>query len=62
MSSFHGAHYILSFLSSFERSGVLSLEVKYDIFRYRDEGTWTWLSTLPKTGFDAEVFSYLSLS
>ena len=22
------------------------MEVKYDIFRYRDEGTWTWLSTL----------------
>ena len=53
---------ITSFLSSFKRSGVLPLEVKNDIFRYGDEGTWTWLSTLPRTGFDTDVCNYLSLS
>ena len=28
----------------------------------RDEGTWTWLSILPRTGFDTEVCSYINLS
>ena len=45
-----------------QQAGVSSLEVKYDIFRYRDEGTWTGLNTLPETGFDTEVCSYLNLS
>ena len=45
------------FLSSLEWAGVSSLEVKYDILRYGDEEIWTWLSTLPRAGFDAEVCS-----
>ena len=28
----------------------------------RDKGTCTWLSTLPRTGFDTEVCSYLDFS
>ena len=50
------------FLSSTCELEFSSLEVKYDIFRYRDEGTWPWLSTLLKTGFDTEVCSSLNLS
>ena len=49
-------------LSSWQRAGVSSLEVKHDIFKYWDEGTWTWLSTLPRTGFATKVCNYLSLS
>ena len=32
--------YHIVFSQVCRRSGVSSLEVKYDIFRHRDEGTW----------------------
>ena len=55
-------HYTILFSLQFRVGWVSSLEVKYGIFRYRDEGTWTWLSILPRTGFSNEVCSSLSFS
>ena len=37
---FSWSHIPYRFLSNFRRAGVLSSEVKYDIFRNGDEGTW----------------------
>ena len=37
---FEGQHYIIRFLSSSCQLGSSSLEVKYDRFRNRNEGTW----------------------
>ena len=62
ISSFRGALYHIVF--SPIQSGLVfsSFEVKYDIFSHGDEETWTWISTLLRTGFGTKVCSYLNLS
>ena len=62
LSSFRGAALCPIGSLQYPSAGASSLEVKCYIFKYRDEGTWTWLSTLSRTGFDTEVCSYLNLS
>ena len=58
--SFNRGGISLCFLSSGCQLEFSCLEVKYDIFSYIDEGIWTWLSTLSRTGFVTEVCSYIT--